>query len=111
MNRGMQLRHQLILASIAISVVVVAIVGGPLLYDRGKRLEAADRRLAETAHAMAEHAARSLNPLEILLSEDAEDLIDEIAEGTLTPGRAHRLLQRHFGQIPQLLDMAFVDAT
>ncbi|MBX6321061.1 MAG: hypothetical protein IRY94_04470 [Rhodospirillaceae bacterium] len=106
----MRLRHQLMLASVAVSMVVVAMVGGPLLYDRAKRLDAADRRLVETAHAMAEHAARSLNPLEILLGQDAEDLTRAIGAGTLTPVVAHRLLERHYGQIPQLLDIAFLDA-
>ncbi len=106
----MRLRHQLMLASVAVSMVVVAMVEGPLLYDRAKRLDAADRRLVETAHAMAEHAARSLNPLEILLGQDAEDLIEAIGAGALTPALAHRLLQRHYSQIPQLLDIAFIDA-
>jgi hypothetical protein len=106
----MRLRHQLVLASVAISAVVVAIVGGPLLFDRASREEAADRRLVDTAHGMAEHAARSLNPLEILLGEDAEDLVAAMTSGSLTPIGAHRILQRHYGQTPQLLDMALIDA-
>jgi two-component system, cell cycle sensor histidine kinase PleC len=106
----MRLRHQLVLASVVISLVVVAMVGGPLLYDRASREDAADRRLVDTAHAMAEHAARSLNPLEILLGEEAEDLVTVISAGGLTPIGAHRMLQRHYGKTPQLLDMAYVDA-
>src|SRR5690242_1417891 len=106
----MRLRHQLVLASVAVSAVVVAMVGGPLLFDRASREDAADRRLVDTAHAMAEHAARSLNPLEILLGEDAEDLVNALSAGGLTPAGAHRMLQRHYGQTPQLLDMALIDA-
>jgi signal transduction histidine kinase len=106
----MQLRHQIMLASIAVSMVVAAMVAGPLYYDRAQRLAAAERDSRETAHAMAEHAARSLNPLELLLAEDAEDLTRAIVAGTLTPAGAYRLLTRHRSEMPQLAEIAFIGA-
>lgn len=98
------------LASIAVSMVVAAMVAGPLYYDRAQRLAAAERDSRETAHAMAEHAARSLNPLELLLAEDAEDLTRELVAGVLTPASAYRLLTRHRSEMPQLAEIAFVAA-
>jgi signal transduction histidine kinase len=85
-------------------------VAGPLYYDRAQRLAAAERDSRETAHAMAEHAARSLNPLELLLAEDAEDLAWELEIGILTPDSAYRLLTRHRSEMPQLAEVTFIDA-
>jgi PAS domain S-box-containing protein len=77
--------------------------------DRLHRLAAADQHAEEVARTMAEHAARTVGAVDLLLRLMADDIADERMTDNARRNTAHRLFQRYDALLPQTNGFAYVD--
>lgn len=100
----------LLVALLGSGVVLAAFVVN-LGFSRGRELETSRQRLQHAAAVIADHSARSLNAVDMLLKDLAQDLADSRSDWQgWDANRAWSFLsQHHLQSLPQLREVALFD--
>lgn len=91
-------------------LLIAAILGAALWYDRSERLERAGRESAEFARTLAEHAARSFGTVDILLDLLSDRFLEAERDGLLDATYVHNRLRAYEGRLPQLSNSGMIDS-
>lgn len=93
-----------------LGIAIAALLSYLVWRDRDERLAAAAAKDSETARMLAEHAARSLGPMDLMVRDALRRLEERESPAGPEPLAVHALLQRYERQVPQLATMGYVTA-
>ena len=104
------MRSRIVALALVVCVALVTILAALLMFEREASLRKADIETRLLARTLSEHAARSMETLDVLLLQVVSRIEERGAMRRWTVGELHQLFHNYVANLPQVVNLGYVSA-
>ena len=104
------MRNRIVALAAIVCAALVTILGALLLYEREAGLHKAETETRLLARTLGEHAARSMETLDVLVLQVVDRLEERGAMRRWSAGELHQLFHNYVANLPQAAGLGYISA-